>query len=65
MLESTSKNAPPAEKFYPSLLKLETQALSTSASRNDNPIQADDFGLLVQVITVISSLAADPAALRV
>ena len=52
------------DQCFPSPPKPETHALYTRASRKDDPVQADECALFVQIVTDIEFLAADLLVLR-
>ena len=59
-----SRKETPTDQCFPSLPKPDTHTLYTSASRKDDPVQADEFALFVQIATDIEFLAADLVVLR-
>ena len=59
----TSREETPTDQCFPSPPK-ETHALYTRASRKDDPVQADEFALFVQIVTDSEFLAADLVCLR-
>ena len=61
---AASRKETPSDQCFLSLPKPETHAIYTRASRKDNPVQADEFALFVQIVTDIEFLAADLAVLR-
>ena len=61
---ATSREETPTDQCFPSSPKPETHALYTRASRKDDPVQADEFALFVQIVTDIEFLAADQVVLR-
>ena len=56
---ATSREETPTDQCFPSPPKPETHALYTKASRKDDPVQADEFALFVQIVTDSEFLAAD------
>ena len=59
-----SRKETPTDQCFPSSPKPEKHALYTRASRKDDPVQADEFALFVQIVTDIGFLAADLVVLR-
>ena len=56
---ATSREETPTDQCFLSPPKPETHALYTRASRKDDPVQADEFALFVQIVTDSEFLAAD------
>ena len=61
---AASRKETPTEQCFPSPPKPEKHTLYTRASRKDDPVQADEFALFVQIVTDIEFLTADQVVLR-
>ena len=61
---AASRKETPTDQCFSSPPKPETHALYTRASRKDDPVQADEFALFVQIVTDSEFLAADLVCLR-